>query len=88
MPLRYRIYRSLRDSPGAGLRYSVLGALVFLATGGLMGVLDAMWGSPEYRWGMTVFLSFVTAFTALAVYAIVVELLGIDYADWKARGGS
>lgn len=85
MPLRYRIYRSLRDAPGAGLRYALLGALVFFGSGLLMGVLDALWGSPEYRWGMTVFLSFVTAFSALAVYAIGVELLGIDYQEWKAR---
>ena len=85
MSWRFRVYEWFRHRPGVGIKWFVSSAVAFFAGAFLVALLDMAWGSLELRWGLTVWFSFLTGFSAAVSFNILIELLGMGYYDWKAR---
>ena len=82
MSLRHRIYGWFMDRPGVVLRWLVINFLVIASASLLMALVDYQVGNLEQRWGLTVWFSFVVGFSAVAVFNIIIGLLGLGY--WEA----
>jgi hypothetical protein len=69
------------DRPGVVLRWLVVNFLVMFLAGLLMALLDLQWGRLEQRWGLTVWFSFLVGFSAVAVFNVLLGLLGLGYRE-------
>lgn len=85
MSWRFRIYRWLRDSPGAGYRWTAANLVVIFGLGTLAGVLDASLGDLDVRWGLAVWFAAILAFAGMLTFNTVLNMMGIGYDEWKAR---
>ncbi|MBI2936261.1 MAG: hypothetical protein HYY31_05590 [Chloroflexi bacterium] len=83
MSWRLRVYEWFRHRPNVGLKWFVSSAVAFFAGAFLVALLDVALGSLELRWGLTVWFSFLTGFSAAACFNIFIELLGIGYYERK-----
>ena len=85
MSWRFRFYRWLRDSRGAGYRWTAINIALILALGVLAGVLDATLGDLDPRWGLTVWFAFILAFSGVLTFNTILNMMGIGYDEWKTR---
>ena len=88
MSWRYGIYGWFMDRPGVVPRWLVVNFLVIFLVGLMMSLLDMAWGNLEQRWGLTVWFSFVVGFAAVAVFNIIMGLLGLGYQEWRDQTAS
>ncbi len=87
MSLRFQIYRWFMDRPGVVLRWLVVNFLIIVVFSVIVALLDVrVWGNLEQRWGLTVWFSFVIGFTAVAVFNVIMGLLGLGYREAQERG--
>ena len=85
--LRFQIYGWFMDRPGVVLRWLMVNFLIIMVFSVLVALLDVrVWGNLEQRWGLTVWFSFVVGFTAVAVFNIIMGLLGLGYREAQERG--
>ena len=87
MSWRFRLYGWFIDRPGVVSRWLVVNFLIIFLIGLMVSLLDTvLWGNLEQRWGLTVWFSFVVGFSAVAVFNIIMGLLGLGYREWRDRG--
>ncbi len=86
MSLRFQIYRWFMDRPGVVFRWLVVNFLIIMVFSVIVALLDVrVWGNLEQRWGLTVWFSFVIGFTAVAVFNVIMGLLGLGYREAQER---
>ncbi len=86
MTWRFRFYAWFFDRPGLVARWIITNAALFFA-GGLMSVLlDLALGPLDLRWGLTVWYSFIMAFSFVVFFNVGANLLGLGYEEWRDRG--
>lgn len=86
MPVRFRIYRWFKEGWAGAVRFAIFLALSFIVGAAIGLITDLLFvEDPEYRWGLTVFYAFVTGFTLMCIFPMVVELLGLGYGDQQPQ---
>jgi CHASE2 domain-containing sensor protein len=72
-----RFVRRMKRNPNYPVLVTLLSIGAFALGAALMVLLDWLSGSPQLRWGFTVWGAFVTGFTFAAVFNVGVGLLGV-----------
>ena len=80
MPLRFRIYRWFRRSPGAFVRHLLANVIVFFAFAILVIGLNRVLGHDmAERGGMEIWYGFLVGFSSILTLNTIIELLGTNY---------
>ncbi|MSQ11589.1 MAG: hypothetical protein EXR48_02655 [Dehalococcoidia bacterium] len=82
MPLRFRIYRYMRQSKGSLVRFLLADIAVLVGFGLLVALIDTQIGTPELRKGLVVWYSFLVGFSAVVTLNASIELLGTGYSTY------
>ena len=51
----------------------------------LTAYVDYTVGALELRWGLTVWMSFTMGFSAVVIFNVAINLLGLGYQEWKEQ---
>lgn len=85
MSLRFKVYRWIFDRPGTVSRWILINIAIMAIFSLLTAYVDASIGSLEMRWGFTVWMSFTMGFTAVVIFNVAANLLGLGYDEWKNK---
>ncbi|MBI4308351.1 MAG: hypothetical protein HY684_06050 [Chloroflexi bacterium] len=82
MPARFSVYRWFKGSPTGIARLGIVDFILFWIGMGGFYLLDvAMTGLPTLLFD--IWAGFVTGMTMLVIFNVLVELLGVGYAEWR-----
>lgn len=79
MPLRFRIYRTMRRSRGSLMRLVMANAVTMVGIGLLVALINMRIGNIEEKYGLVVWYSFLMGFSAIVVLNAIIELCGTGY---------
>ncbi len=85
MSLRFKLYRWMFDRPGTVPRWILINFLIMATFSLLTAYVDYTVGDLELRWGLTVWMSFTMGFSAVVIFNVAINLLGLGYQEWKEQ---
>ena len=85
MSLRFKLYRWMFDRPGTVPRWILINFLIMATFSLHTSYVDYTDGDLQLRWGLTVWMSFTMGFSAVVIFNVAINLLGLGYQEWKEQ---
>ena len=85
MPFRFWVFEKITKGSLSSIKWISANLLIIVGLWALITVLDIRWGADDYKWGLTMWMSGIVAFSGVVTFNTFLYMMGIGYDDWKSQ---